>query len=258
MLPDRLPLPARGRGSVRGIRAALERAPVARRARPTSTASRSARAARTTPRAAPRRCSPTRSGCSARAAPQATPGGGASPAIPRGRPQRRFERLFERLALPGFGRTGRYDLLVTLGRLGLYELRADSLHLAGARGRAAEDPTTAGRQARVRDRRPAAARAPRGGARGGDRGAGRGARPGARQLGARAARRRSGCPPETLDEGALERAGERARALSRGGRREVAESAVHTAAYSPRVSCSQPPRESRCHSASSSLRMRSA
>jgi hypothetical protein len=45
-------------------------------------------------------------------------------------PQRRFERVFERLALPGFGRVGRYDLLVTLGRLGLYELRADSLHLA--------------------------------------------------------------------------------------------------------------------------------
>ena len=45
-------------------------------------------------------------------------------------PQRRFERAFERLALPGFGRVGRYDLLVTLGRLGLYDLRADSLHLA--------------------------------------------------------------------------------------------------------------------------------
>ena len=30
-------------------------------------------------------------------------------------PQRRFERGFERLALPGFGRMGRYDLLVTLG-----------------------------------------------------------------------------------------------------------------------------------------------
>ena len=27
---------------------------------------------------------------------------------------------------------GRYDLLVTLGRLGLYELRADSLHLSSA------------------------------------------------------------------------------------------------------------------------------
>lgn len=44
-------------------------------------------------------------------------------------PQRRFERVFERLALPGFGRVGRFDLLVTLGRLGLYELRADALHL---------------------------------------------------------------------------------------------------------------------------------
>ncbi len=42
---------------------------------------------------------------------------------------RRFERVFERLTLPGFGRMGRYDLLVTLGRLGLYDLRADSLHL---------------------------------------------------------------------------------------------------------------------------------
>jgi hypothetical protein len=57
-------------------------------------------------------------------------------------PARRFERLFERLALPGFGRMGRYDMLVTLGRLGLYELRPDSLHLAGARGLAADDPTT--------------------------------------------------------------------------------------------------------------------
>lgn len=57
-------------------------------------------------------------------------------------PERRFERLFERLALPGFGRVGRYELLVTLGRLGSYELRADSLHLAVARGAGAEDPTT--------------------------------------------------------------------------------------------------------------------
>lgn len=43
--------------------------------------------------------------------------------------QRRFERAFERLALPGLGRVGRYDFLITLGRLGLYDLRADSLHL---------------------------------------------------------------------------------------------------------------------------------
>jgi hypothetical protein len=57
-------------------------------------------------------------------------------------PERRFERLFERLALPGFARIGRYELLVALGRLGLYELLADSLQLAGARGLAGDDPTT--------------------------------------------------------------------------------------------------------------------
>ena len=56
-------------------------------------------------------------------------------------PQRRFERLFERLALPGFGRMGRYDLLITLGRLGLYELRADSLHLVTRSTSQANDPT---------------------------------------------------------------------------------------------------------------------
>lgn len=48
--------------------------------------------------------------------------------------ERRFERVYERLALPGFGRVGRFDLLVTLGRLGVYELRADSLHLVGDDG----------------------------------------------------------------------------------------------------------------------------
>ncbi len=57
-------------------------------------------------------------------------------------PRRRFERLFERLALPGFGRMGRYDLLVTLGCLELYELEADSLHLLGARGQSSSDLTT--------------------------------------------------------------------------------------------------------------------
>ncbi len=56
-------------------------------------------------------------------------------------PQRRFERLFERLALPGFGRMGRYDLLITLGRLGLYELRADELHLVTRSPASASDPT---------------------------------------------------------------------------------------------------------------------
>jgi len=57
-------------------------------------------------------------------------------------PQRRFERVFERLAIAGFGRAGRYELLVTLGHLGLYELLADSLHLAGTGALALEDLTT--------------------------------------------------------------------------------------------------------------------
>ncbi len=74
-------------------------------------------------------------------------GGGASSAFvgePSWSPERRFARLFERLALPGFARMGRYELLVTLGHLGLYELRADSLHLgAGGPAGAGEDPTTA-------------------------------------------------------------------------------------------------------------------
>jgi Alpha-glutamyl/putrescinyl thymine pyrophosphorylase clade 3 len=57
-------------------------------------------------------------------------------------PPRRFERLFERLTFPGFGRMGRYELLVTLGRLGLYELEADALHLAGVRGATTSDHAT--------------------------------------------------------------------------------------------------------------------
>jgi hypothetical protein len=43
---------------------------------------------------------------------------------------RRFDRAFERLALPGFGRAARYELLVLLGRLGVFALRPWSLHLA--------------------------------------------------------------------------------------------------------------------------------
>ncbi len=55
-------------------------------------------------------------------------------------PERRFERVFERLALPGFGRAGRYDLLVVLGRLRVHDLTPDSLQLGGQRGVASEDP----------------------------------------------------------------------------------------------------------------------
>jgi hypothetical protein len=43
--------------------------------------------------------------------------------------QRRFERAFERLALPGFTRGPRYELLVLLGTLGVFDLRPWSLHL---------------------------------------------------------------------------------------------------------------------------------
>ena len=47
-------------------------------------------------------------------------------------PERRFARAFERLALPGLHRDARFDLLVTLGRLGVYEITAGSLVLGGA------------------------------------------------------------------------------------------------------------------------------
>lgn len=46
-------------------------------------------------------------------------------------PERRFARAFERLALPGMHRDTRFDLLVTLGRLGCYDLRAGALEFGG-------------------------------------------------------------------------------------------------------------------------------
>jgi hypothetical protein len=51
-------------------------------------------------------------------------------------PEQRFERVHERLALPGLRGRARYDLLVTLGRLGRYPLAAPGL-LTGE-----DDPTT--------------------------------------------------------------------------------------------------------------------
>jgi hypothetical protein len=44
-------------------------------------------------------------------------------------PERRFTRVFERLALPGFGRAPRFDLLSALGAAGRYELTASELFL---------------------------------------------------------------------------------------------------------------------------------
>jgi hypothetical protein len=46
--------------------------------------------------------------------------------------ERRFARAFERLALPGLHRDARFDLLVTLGRLRVYEVRGGSLVLGGS------------------------------------------------------------------------------------------------------------------------------
>jgi hypothetical protein len=51
--------------------------------------------------------------------------------------ERRFDRAFERLGtLASMDRAPRYDLLVTLGRLGVYEMRGARLHLGGS------DPVT--------------------------------------------------------------------------------------------------------------------
>ncbi len=52
-------------------------------------------------------------------------------------PQRRFARVFERLALPGMSRAARFELLATLGAAGLYDLAPDQLQLG-----AEDDATT--------------------------------------------------------------------------------------------------------------------
>lgn len=44
-------------------------------------------------------------------------------------PERRFARLFDRLALKGLPRAVRFDVLVALGRSGALDVRADGLHL---------------------------------------------------------------------------------------------------------------------------------
>jgi hypothetical protein len=46
-------------------------------------------------------------------------------------PERRFARIFERLALPGLHRDARFDLLATLGSLGVYDVRAAMLQFGG-------------------------------------------------------------------------------------------------------------------------------
>ncbi|HWF24144.1 MAG TPA: hypothetical protein VG275_01755 [Solirubrobacteraceae bacterium] len=56
--------------------------------------------------------------------------------------ERRFARAFERLALPSLHRDARFDLLVTLGRVGVYDLRAGSLQFGGE-----NEPTLAAKRA---------------------------------------------------------------------------------------------------------------
>ncbi len=46
-------------------------------------------------------------------------------------PQRRFARVFERLALPGLGRGARFELLVSLGALGIVPVAAGTLAVGG-------------------------------------------------------------------------------------------------------------------------------
>ena len=75
---------------------------------------------------------------------------------PHWTPPRRFERAFERLALPGLQRAARFDLLVTLGRLARADVSAGTLALSAA------DDVTVAAKAGLRHRRPAAAGAPRG------------------------------------------------------------------------------------------------
>jgi hypothetical protein len=45
--------------------------------------------------------------------------------------ERRFTRVFERMALPGLNRDTRFDLLVTLGWMGVFELRPGQLMVGG-------------------------------------------------------------------------------------------------------------------------------
>jgi hypothetical protein len=57
-------------------------------------------------------------------------------------PDRRFARIYERLALPGLHRAARFELLLSLGTVGLYELRAATLALGGT-----DDVTVAAKRA---------------------------------------------------------------------------------------------------------------
>jgi hypothetical protein len=57
-------------------------------------------------------------------------------------PERRFARAYERLALPGFGRTERFEMLTSLGAALIADLEADALHVD-----ASDRTTTAAKRA---------------------------------------------------------------------------------------------------------------
>ena len=100
-------------------------------------------------------------------------------------PERRFERTFERLGgVHGLDRDPRYELLTTLGRLGVYDLRPAKLFLRGEN----EATWAAKRVLGIGD--PLLLNAPRRRSRAGLPGAARGARSRLPQLGRRHARRR--------------------------------------------------------------------
>ncbi len=93
--------------------------------------------------------------------------------------ERRFARVFERLALPGLHRDARFDLLVTLGRLGVYEMQGGSLALGGS------DDVTVGAKRALGIGDPMLLEPARLGARPGLRSGARGARSRSAQLAAR-------------------------------------------------------------------------
>ena len=180
--------------------------------------------------------------------------------------QRRFERLFERLALPGLTRAARYELLVLLGALGLYELRADSLHsrrarAAAPRTRRRSPPSACSRSAIRCCSTAARRRSPRrlgvaielAGAGAGQLGRRRARHARLRRAGLRR-RRRSIARATRSGSSAPDRRRMPAAAAPARSPDKERESAVLTAAYSAPCQCLQSPRESRCHFASSSHR----
>ena len=264
VLPDRLPVSARGRGPVR--RHPPSRSRRAPASCPTSTASRSGRAAPTTRARARRRCSPTASGSqrggSATVARsrerRGHAGRGVQRAIPRGAPRGASSACSSGSRCPGFARAGRYELLVAARapravradpRLAAPR-RAPRAVIGGPRPRWPPSACSGSATrccwsaARRRSRRPSAVPVE------------------ALDLALAnwhsAQRATLGFPRETQRRGRLRARRRRARALTPRAAHAPRKNAVHTAAYSASRKLFPTPGSRRCHSASSSLRTRSA